>query len=178
MKKVLSIILALLSLSFMLCSCGQPPASPIEDFEYEFEDGEVRITGYNGSDLEVVIPDIIENRPVTYIAGSAFEKYDLISITFSDNITGVGSRAFSRCSNLKVANLSSNLEYIGYAAFSYCDMETIVIPESVESIDDRAFGDCENLKSVIMSEDLFEELQKDFIGDGQLYDGIFKGCDD
>lgn len=178
MKKVLSIILVLLSLILILCSCGQPPASPVEDFEYEFENGEVTITGYIGSDLEIVIPDVIENRPVTYIAGSAFEKYDLTSITFSNNITGVGSSAFSRCKNLKVVNLSSNLEYIDYAAFSHCAIENIIIPDSVERIHDSAFYECSNLKTVSMSDDLFEEIQDDFIGDGQLHYGIFEGCDD
>lgn len=178
MKKVLSIILVLLSLIFILCSCGQPPASPVEDFEYEFEHGEVKITGYIGSDLEIVIPDTIEDRPVTAIGGSAFENYDLVSVTLSNNIRDINSRAFRWCKNLKIVNLSNNLEYIGSGAFLECDIENIVIPDSVESIGDSAFYGCSNLKTVSMSDDLFEEIQDDFIGDGQLHYGIFKGCDD
>lgn len=86
---------------FILAGCGTPTSSPIEDFSYEFKDGEVTITGYIGTDREIVIPDTIEDRPVTVIGEKAFQGYDMTSIIIPNTITIIQKRAFDDCKRLE-----------------------------------------------------------------------------
>lgn len=72
MKKGLMVLFLYLVVAFMLCACGSPKTSDIKDFLYEAKNGEITITGYTGKELEIVIPDIIDNRPVKYIGETAF----------------------------------------------------------------------------------------------------------
>lgn len=134
MKKIITIILSILLILILclsLCSCSQS-VSPIEDFEYEFNDGTVTITGYTGTDLEIVIPDTIEERPVTVIGKHAFSEYDMTSIVLPDTVTA-----------------------IEYGAFDYCKLlEKIDIPDSVTHISSEAFRGCENLKEVNLGKGL------------------------
>ncbi len=166
MKKIITIILSILlilTLCFSLCACGQS-ASPIEDFEYEFTDGTVTITSYIGADLEIVIPDKIEERPVTVIGEKAFQEYDMTSIIIPntltlieerafddckqlekidipDSVTEISSYAFCGCENLKEVNLGSELKTIGQGAFVSCNsLKSIKIPEYVTYMYDIRFG--------------------------------------
>lgn len=181
---VLSTLLVL-TLCFSLCACGQK-TSPVEDFEYEFENGEVTITGYKGSDLDIVIPDKIEERPVTVIGEKAFEGYDMESITIPYGITKIEYKAFEDCVNLKTVNLPDSLTEID--GFSGCEsLEKIKIPDSVTGIGDfagckslteitlpdsitgfssRAFMNCTNLKSINIPKNIDD-----------IPDQLFYGCE-
>ena len=83
MKRKIACLLACVLLCISFCSCGKQ-TSPVEDFTYEFEEGTVKITGYTGADREIVVPDTIEERPVTTIGEEAFSGYDLVSIVLPD----------------------------------------------------------------------------------------------
>ena len=48
------------------------PVAPAEDFTYEVTDDGVTVTAYTGGDIVVVIPDTIEDKPVTAIGEKAF----------------------------------------------------------------------------------------------------------
>lgn len=71
-------------------------------FDYFEKDGEITITDYTGSDLEVVIPDEIAGYPVTGIDAKAFFLNKTVkSITLGKNIRTIGQMAFSRCDSLE-----------------------------------------------------------------------------
>lgn len=188
MKRFLSAIMSailMLSVCFTLCSCGQT-ASPVEDFEYEFENGEVTITGYIGSDLEVVIPSEIEDRPVTVIGEEAFMGYDMESITIPYGITKIEYKAFEDCVNLKTVNLPDSLTEIdgfsgceslekikipdsvtGIGDFSGCKSLTeITLPDSIDGLGSRTFMNCTNLKSINIPESI-----------DNIPDQLFYGCE-
>ena len=59
------------------------------DYEWEEnEDGSVTITGYTGDGGDVVIPSVIDGKPVTSIGDYAFEKCTgLTSVTIPDSVT-------------------------------------------------------------------------------------------
>ncbi len=111
-------ICSLLTLSFIslsgliLCACGKPASSPIEDFTYEFEDNKVTITGYTGSDLEIIVPDTIEERPVTVIGEKAFSEYDMTSIVIPEGVTSIEYNAFARCNVLEKITFPDTLKDI------------------------------------------------------------------
>lgn len=114
MNRIITLILSIsliLTLCFSLCACGQK-ISPVEDFEYEFNDGTVTITGYRGTDLEIVIPDTIEERPVTVIGEKAFSEYDMTSIVIPDGVTTIERNAFSQCSMLEKISFPDSLKDI------------------------------------------------------------------
>lgn len=116
MKKIISLILSILlilTLTLSLCACGKS-ASPVEDFEYEFNDGTVTITGYIGTDLEIVVPDTIEQRPVTVIGEKAFSGYDMTSIVIPEGVTTIERDAFSQCSMLENITFPDSLKEIYY----------------------------------------------------------------
>ena len=99
------------------------------DFDYEFIDeaaGEIAITGYHGTDTELIIPPVIGDYTVTAIGAGAFKDNDLITkVTISDGISIIEEEAFADCSSLEKITLYS-----------------------VTTIKARAFKDCINLKSI------------------------------
>ena len=105
------------------------------------------LTGYNGSDTDVVIPD-----SVTKIGDRAFYNNTTIeSVTIPSSVAEIGSNAFGACSNLATINFSSdeNLKTIGDDAFMNTAVESLSIPEGVETIGDTALYGT-NLKSVFL----------------------------
>ncbi len=93
------------------------PTNP-EDFTYEIIDGKVTITGYTGSDTEVIIPSTIEGYPVISIGGGAFRNCDsLTSVTIPDSVTSIGNSAFSYCDSLTSVTIPDSVTSIGDSAF-------------------------------------------------------------
>ena len=128
MKKILMLGLCLV-IAFSVCACSSKGgskdsskssslvASPVEDFEYEFDDGTAIITGYIGSDFDIVIPSEIENRPVVEIDAEAFEGYDLKSVVIPQSVTIIDYGAFHSCDLLEKIIVPDTLEYLGKEAF-------------------------------------------------------------
>jgi hypothetical protein len=73
--------------------CAATFAQNRSDFEFNLDGGV--ITGYNGSETEVIIPDRIDGVPVTYINNSVFKDKNLTSVSIPDNIKGIGPQAFA-----------------------------------------------------------------------------------
>ena len=101
--------------------------------------GEITITGYTGPGGAVVIPDMINELPVTAIGDYAFSGLpNLTSITIPDGVVSIGQRAFQE-TNLSEATLPESLTTIGEGAFLDCPLSTLTIPHSIISIGDQAF---------------------------------------
>lgn len=133
------------------------PDSPIEDFEYEFKDGEVKITKYIGTDRKIRIPAEIKERPVTVIGEEAFCEYDLTYIYIPDSVTLIEESAFWSCECLEEISFPASLEVIGKSAFEYCDgLTTLVLPENLRELHDDAFYGCSSLKEVHLPQSLSE----------------------
>ena len=67
-----------------------------KDFEYEEDtDGSIIITGYTGTDEDVVIPNKIDDKPVKTIDDGAFKDNDGIKdITIPDSVENIADDAF------------------------------------------------------------------------------------
>jgi hypothetical protein len=162
-----------------------------QDYEYQIENGTIRIQRYIGPGGEVTIPDAIGSLPVTSIGGWAFSGCtsltsitipnsvtfigesafsgctSLSSITLPDRIVRIGDGTFSDCTSLTSMRIPARVTAVGYAAFSGCTslVGTIIIPEKVTSLGERAFSGCVNLAEFSLPEGLRE------IGDWS-----FSGC--
>ena len=153
-------------ISTLLCCCLIATVIPIftftssanldDDYVYEIADGEVIITAYKGTESSIVIPNTINNLPVTAIGCLAFYRsYGLTSVIVPNSVTSIDTSAFRACQDLKNIVLSSSLLSISDYTFEGCyHLTNIVIPESIVSIGQRAFGGCSSIKSIIFPNSL------------------------
>ncbi len=163
LKKKSILILLGISIAVLLAviigpkdSAETPPiASPVEDFEYVLQDGVAIITGYIGTDLDIVIPSVIEDRPVVQINDSAFKDYDLKSVYIPDSIIYICSQAFSSCKLLESVRMSTNLEELEMFSFADCEsLKEISLPKSLKIIPEQCFRNCTSLTDISFSEGL------------------------
>ncbi len=132
-------------------------ATSAEFFEYTEENDEITITGYTGTYAEVVIPRMIENKPVTQIGEEAFyECGSLRSAAIPDGVKLIGEYAFSHCESLTSVFIFDNVTEIGDYAFEFChSLKSVTIPKSVTKIGNYAFSGCD-LMSVDIPESVTE----------------------
>ena len=115
-----------------------------EGYKYkELDDGTLEITGYTGTNTELVIPAEIGGKRVTNIGHDTFFNCSsLESVTIPEGITNIGYLAFAFCKNLVDVTISSGVISIEESAFSNCtNLVDVTIPKSVISIGSRAFAE-------------------------------------
>lgn len=119
-------------------------------FEYVMEGNTWCITGYTGTDTDVVIPYEINGISVTSIGSWAFwSNTALSSVTIPNSVTTIATGAFRGCSNLKSVTIPDSVISIGNDAFMDCEsLKSITIPDSVTTIPAYMFNNCANLKSI------------------------------
>ncbi len=102
----------------------------------------VMITGYTGTDKDVVIPDYIEGKKVLAIGDNAFKNNkDITSVTFGKYVRTVGFKAFAGCSALKSVEFNDDLQVIGAYAF-YLDkaLTKVVFGNGLRAVRENAFS--------------------------------------
>ena len=127
-----------------------------EGLKYRIEsDNTVTITGYDGAEPELVIPEEIEGKPVRKILPQAFVGCSVLSaVSLNDGLLTIGYGAFRECENLQSVVIPDTVTTIEYDAFNACaSLEFIEIPDSVTNIERGAFSGS-GLKSVRLSENL------------------------
>lgn len=171
MKKTLALILAMLLL-ISLVACGsnqnsndddddrddkpsqQNPSqseeiqpTPEEMFEWEYTDEGVKITRYKGSDIHVVIPDVIDNKKVVSVGNTFAGNVTMETLVLPKYITDldVGNVNLEGCDALK------RLEGPGIEAYgAYLQsnsLEELVLP-SIGFLDFQYFLECKALRYI------------------------------
>lgn len=148
--------------------------APASDFTYEITDAdEVTVTGYVGGELIVVIPDTIEDKPVTAIAESAFAGMgNLKAVSVPTTVQAIGKDAFKGCESLSSLRTPvytcEDAPYFGalFGAATYetngsfvpVSLTTLVLTtgDTAESIPDYAFYACRGLETVALPGTLTE----------------------
>lgn len=133
------------------------------------EGGGARITGYNGEDAELTVPDELDGHPVREIGEEAFIGRDnLTSVTLPECLTSIGGNPFSSCPSLEKFDVSSD-----HPVFAQIDGmlyekatktlvcypagkagNTFAVPEGILAIDDYAFSGCAALTTITLPEGL------------------------
>lgn len=108
------------------------------------------ITGYTGTDTNLVIPETVDAMAVKGIAQGAFQNnWDIQSVTFPSGLEEIEADAFRRCGNLIRVQFAAGVRAIGKRAFEYCThMTNVELPEGLTTMGANAFGGCERLESV------------------------------
>lgn len=159
-----TIALTALMLVLILAGCGGGKAT--EGLEFTQRNGSYAVTGYHGSDVDVVIPDTYNDVPVTVIAEEAFARSDIQSIRLGSNIETIEDFAFAYSTLLKKVELNAALKEIGtFESYSmYLDgvfegctgLETVSIPQNsqLEILGKGTFCDCEKLSGIELPDSL------------------------
>lgn len=148
------------------------------------------VTGYSGTNTNLVIPSTLGGYKVTKIGFSAFKNNNsIVSLKIPNSVEEISDFAFSGCLSLSSVSLGNNLKRIGsYAFYQNKGLLSIVIPNSVTRIDGSAFTECSKLATVsignsvnTMYRNVFENctsLKKVTIAYGTtvIGDGAFKNC--
>lgn len=151
-------------LLLMFCGCGKETGKNLyvtnetvaADFTYEDCGSYIKITGYNGNESVVTIPETINGKPVTVLGedsfyqktemteihlpsgietiekGAFYRCYALMSITIPETVTQIGTDTFFRCSslqNITVYTENSNYCDIDGVLFNKDKTELIAYPE-------------------------------------------------
>ena len=100
----------------------------------ENDDGSITITGFNGSETDVIIPQEIEGKSVTAIGDYAFYFCkNIINVKIPDSVISVGDAPFIGCEKIQKITIGKNFTRINNAPnditqlFSGCDSLTEII---------------------------------------------------
>lgn len=121
------------------------------DYQYYInKNGEAVISSYNGTDTDVIVPELLGEAIVTTIGYRAFASCKtIVSVTLPDTIKYIQSRAFTFCGNMTAINVGSGVRNIGFGAFYKCSkLQSITLPEAVDTIAGSTFCYCDKLKSI------------------------------
>ena len=163
MKKILAVLLSAIMLMGLLVSLSGCSKDRVlyNDAYYQLnEDGESYTLDYLYEDFsgtEFVVPDTVEEKPVTAIGQTAFADHfpNLTSITISKNVTFIGHRAFGDCTGLISIVIPEKVTTIESSAFSGCtSLKTVEFHEKskLTNLGDSAFDGCTSLTSIILPE--------------------------
>jgi hypothetical protein len=101
-------------------------ANPEADFTVTAVGNGISITGYKGSVLAVIIPDKIQNKPVTVIGSSVFRTQNITSVIIPSSVTEINQSAFSTCKELTSVTIPDSVTKMGGYVFSNCSSLTSV----------------------------------------------------
>ena len=155
----------------------KPPTDDSANWEFRENETGITITGYKGTDTDVVIPSKIQGKSVTSIGEDAFNGCSsLRSITIPNSVTSIGDFAFKGCSSLTNVKIPDKITSISDSAFNGCSsLTSITIPDSVTSIDRYAFyGCCYILKENFVNNSALDAEENNYWG-AAVYDEIING---
>ena len=110
-----------------------PPSTPATSFTFTYNDTDhtATITGFTGSETDVIIPSTVNHNGVDY------------------TVTTIGDQAFFGCMTLTSITIPDSVTTIGDSVFYDCtSLTSITIPSSVTSIGDSAFSNCTALTEI------------------------------
>jgi hypothetical protein len=155
------------ALMVLLAPFGTAQGGEGPTFVYVEVDGKAVITGYYGSEQQVVIPGTIDGFTVVEIEREAFMgNADMISVTVPGSVRKIGKSAFEGCSNLRSLNLANGLDTIDIYAFSETGLVSVRLPDSLITLGDSAFSGSGQLQEVYLPKGLIN-----------IGDSAFWGCD-
>lgn len=160
MKRVLSLLMAVLMLFGTVMSVTVAPLAAESDYTYEeLMDGTVSITGYSGKVSETEprtqIPRELDGKTVSTIGVGAFASYhssDVIDVELPTTVKKIDIAGFNTANMLQFIMLNEGLEEIGMMAFSHSDLiSEIHLPSTLKKLAEDAFDYMDSLSAITVS---------------------------
>lgn len=138
-------------------------------FQLNYDENSYAVTGYKGSEENIVIPAEFLGKPVTILFDKLFAGHpEIKSVVIPDTVTDLGEFLFDGCLSLRHIDLPSALLYLWGYTFARCGIEEIVLPDKLKRIPPYAFKECRKLKRVVCGSGLVKIDSWAFGGCGQL----------
>ncbi|MFI3252555.1 MAG: leucine-rich repeat protein [bacterium] len=116
---------------------------------YALKENELTLITTLSSNVNLVIPNSINNYPVSIIGEYAFYYHQtLLSLSLPNNLKVINEYAFYYCSFLTEVILPISLSVIGDFAFSNCRLLTAIEINDLSYLGRQAFSNCRSLISV------------------------------
>ena len=116
----------------------------------ELIDHTLCITGYDGDEACVTVPEPFGGVPVTMLSDGIFKGHaEITAVKLPDAVTFLGGFVFDGCTQLHRLTLPAALRDIFQYTFVRCGLEEIELPAGVHSIPPFAFKDCTQLRRVV-----------------------------
>lgn len=155
----------------------------------------IALSGYQGSDTQLVVPETIGERTVISIDSYAFYGNSTVTdidLSQAKGLSAIGEGAFCECSSLKNAVIPSTVNLISEMAFQDCSLLEAVqfdatvnkinrqmfmrcsalkrfsVPETVSSILDYAFANCSSLEQIVIPSSVTSISDVAFLNDNNL----------
>lgn len=139
---VIGLLLSILPVSALAASMSYTDKYGTWTYQVE-ADGSITILGCQNTKKNIVIPSVLDGKPVRRLGDGLFRNNDTITaVIIPHGVTQIGANVFSGCAKLEQIDLPSSLVSIGDEAFSECmKLSSLYIPSSVKDIGDGAFKD-------------------------------------
>ena len=131
------------------------PVTSISDggYIYSQEDDGIVITGYVGTETDLVIPQTIDGKQVVEIGFEAFRNGEIKSVEIPFGVRKIGAFAFFS-TPLERVEIPETVTFIGNNAFSYTNLTEFETPLGISGICAETFSFCEQLESVIIGDNV------------------------
>lgn len=128
------------------------------DFNYSIARGEATLSNGSKDVHNLIIPALIDGKPVRTLASSAFKNSDkLESVIIEASLNEIGYLAFYNCPKLKQIEFKAPVKTISRSAFNRCTvLESVVIPSGCEKICSYAFRTCKKLRQITIPDSVTE----------------------
>ena len=144
MKKTIAVIFLYVFFVFNIFA----QSTPISQLIYTETASDIIISDYEGRFTSVIIPEMINGKPVTAIGEGAFLFRQLTRISIPNSVAAIGDFAFAD-NHLTSVIIPNGVTFIGRRAFSWNQLTSVIIPNGVISIGEGAFS-WNRLTSVII----------------------------
>lgn len=128
--------------------------APTEGIVYTDMGSYYEISGYEGEETVLYVPEIYNGKPVSGVTDRAFRDNETLKeIYLPVTLNTIGTEAFYNCDTLTAYNirLDAFLHTIGTLAFADCDsITTFEAGFLLDTIGDKAFLDADSLSSVTL----------------------------
>ncbi len=127
--------------------------SPESDFNVSYDGRSLVITACSDkTSREILVPPLINGRPVTEIGNGAFTFcHELRRIVLPDTVTSIDNAAFRGCRNLVDAVLSKELRSIGALSFAGClKLRRVTLGNCLERFEMNSFRECPELREIVI----------------------------
>jgi len=143
------------------------PIAPKDDFSYEISGGKVKIVKYTGDESVIVVPERIDDAPVTTISKGAFCGGGLRAVYLPDSVESIEQGAFDDCGGLSTLRLpfigdGAENEFLGYifggdepdenAVTVPPSLKMVIVGEGCDEIAARSFKGAKTLNAVVLSD--------------------------
>ncbi len=112
--------------------------------------GDITITGYTGTPVNVAIPNTTNTHLVIAIASEAFfGKTTITSVTIGTNVGTLASEVFGNCSGLASITFPNSVTNLGDDMFLQCSgLTNITLPNHLGTIPEEMCGECTALAGI------------------------------